>query len=326
VSSSAARTKAERRELLIGLAGAFVLSACGGEVPAPSSAARSKRTKGHERLDPIELFPADLDLVVRIDLGRIRAQLGPLFDVVAARVEEEGEKAEALAALALKRANIAWIGLRVADLDAGDRLLVVQGDVEDLRPDPAIYRLVDPPLRDDVKTFDRDGPLPRGATARIHQLGAQTIAFVTPIEVDSVARVLHVGPDVGRRDPPAEGLVSADLRARRLPASLERRFPSIASIIRGVEGARAVVTMAEETLRLDITVRAVSEEPSQKTEKLLRALFEGGQASRYALLFEDVTIERLERAVDVRWSLKPLVLRALLDGTIKTSEPVEPTR
>jgi hypothetical protein len=111
-----------------------------------------------------------------------------------------------------------------------------------------------------------------------------------------------------------------------LPASLEKRFPSIASIIRGLDRARAVVTMAEEALRLDLQINATTEGAAQKTEKLVSALVAGGRGSRYAPLFEDVRIERLERSVSVRWSLSPSVLRSLLDGTIKAPEPVEPSR
>jgi hypothetical protein len=42
--------------------------------------------------------------------------------------------------------------------------------------------------------------------------------------------VLRDGADERRGDPSREGVVSVDVRARRLPASLERRFPSIGAI------------------------------------------------------------------------------------------------
>ncbi|MRG95219.1 hypothetical protein [Polyangium spumosum] len=313
-----------RRALLLGLFALGSAAACGGEVPAPKSP--RKRKGKRESLDPAELFPADLDLVVRVDLGRMRAQLGPLAEVLSARVEDESGGEEAIVSLAITRAKVVWIGLRAADAEAGDRVLVVEGDVEDVRPDPGIFRLVDPPIADDVRTWERRGPLGRATTARIHAFGTRMIMFVTPVEADSVARVLEEGPDDRRRDPAAEGLVSVDLRARRLPPSLERRFPSIASIIGGLDRARASAVMVGDALRIDAEITAGTGQAAGKAENLLRALREGGQGSRYAALFEDVRIERIDRSVRVRWDFSSEVLRAMLEGKLAAPEEMQGER
>lgn len=311
-----------RRAILLGLGALAFAAACGGEVPAPKSPRKGKR----EILDPAELFPADLDLVLRVDLGRMRAQLGPLAEVLSARVEEESGSEEALVSQAIARAKVVWIGLRAADADAGDRVLVIEGDVEDVRPDPKLFRLVDPPIADDVRTWERSGPLARATTARIHAFDGRLIMFVTPVEVDSVDRVLKKGPDERRRDPAAEGLVSADLRARRLPPSLERRFPSIASIIGGLERARASAVMVGDALRVDAEITAGTGQAAGKAENLLRALREGGQGSRYAAAFEDMRIERVDRSVRVRWDFSSEVLRAVLEGKLAAPEKVQDDR
>ena len=299
-----------RRALMLGLGALAFTAACGGEVPAPQAPRKGKGAF----LDPAELFPADLDLVLRVDLGRMRSQLGPLAEVLSARVEEESGGEEALVSQAIARAKVVWIGLRAADAEAGDRVLVVEGDIEDVRPDPGIFHLVDPPLADDIRSWERKGPLGRATTARVHAFADRMIMFVTPVEVDSVDRVLAKGPDDRRRDPAAEGLISADLRARRLPPSLERRFPSIASIIGGLERARATAVMVGDALRVDAEILAGTGQAAGKAENLLRALREGGQGSRYAALFEDMRIERVDRAVRVRWDFSSDVLRALLDN------------
>ncbi|MDI1429349.1 hypothetical protein [Polyangium sorediatum] len=322
MSSKRASAPAEvfRRAFVLGLGAlAFGTAACGGEVPAPKAPARGKR----DVLDPAELFPADLDLVLRVDLGRMRAQLGPLADVLSARVEEESGGEEALVSQAIARAKVVWIGLRAADAEAGDRVLVIEGDVEDVRPDPKLFRLVDPPIADDIQSWERTGPLGRATTARIHTFAGRMILFVTPVEVDSVERVLRKGPDERRRDPAAEGLVSADLRARRLPPSLERRFPSIASILGGLERARASAVMVGDALRVDAEITAGTGQAAGKAENLLRALREGGQGSRYAALFEEMRIERVDRAVRVRWDLSSDVLRALLEGKLAAPERMQ---
>ncbi|HVK68306.1 MAG TPA: hypothetical protein VM694_27795 [Polyangium sp.] len=321
MSSKRASAPAEvfRRAFVLGVGALAFPAACGGEVPAPKAPTRGKR----DPLDPAELFPADLDLVLRVDLGRMRAQLGPLADVLSARVEEESGSEEALVSQAIARAKVVWIGLRAADADAGDRVLVIEGDVEDVRPDPKLFRLVDPPIADDIRSWERTGPLGRATTARIHTFADRMIVFVTPVEVDSVERVLLKGPDERRRDPAAEGLVSADLRARRLPPSLERRFPSIASIIGGLDRARASAVMVGDALRVDAEITAGTGQAAGKAENLLRALREGGQGSRYAALFEEMRIERVDRAVRVRWDLSSDVLRALLEGKLAAPERMQ---
>jgi hypothetical protein len=62
------------------LALALALTACGGSKDA-AQAAQGRRIPGGARLDrdldPIDVIPADLDLVVRVDLGRMRSALGP---------------------------------------------------------------------------------------------------------------------------------------------------------------------------------------------------------------------------------------------------------
>ncbi len=292
-----------------------VLSVVAANVACSSTAPKLARsTKRKEQLDAVELFPADLDLVLRVDLARMRAALGPMANGLSSRVGSEIDARDELAAKAIERARVAWIGTRLADIETGDRVLVVEGDVEDLRPDPGIFQLLDPPLSDVIKTFERRGPISRDATARVHLLGARTIVFVSGVEVDGVERILLRGADPGRRDPPADGLLSADLRGRRLPPGLERRFPSIGAIVRGIERARASVTMVDEGLQADVEVMTVSSAASTKLEGFLNALREGGQGSRYAVLFDGLHVERIERAVRVKWLVPIEMLRRLVDG------------
>lgn len=311
----------ERRPWLLGIASIVLGAACGGEVPAPASA---RRAKGQRRFDdPSELFPADLDLVVRVDLGRMRAQLGPAAELLTSRGWPETERGEEIVSHAIRRANVVWIGMRLADVDAGDRVLLVEGDLEDLRPDRSTFEPVDPPLADQVRTWERRGPLARASTARVHAFSGRMIAFVTPVEIDSVERVLKRGPDARRRDPSAEGVLSVDVRGKRLPPSLERRFPSIAAIIGGLSRARASATMRGDALRIDAEIQANDGRAATKAEGLLHALREGGMAGRYASLFEDVRIERIERAIRVRWRLSTAVLRGLLEGGAGEAEDVQ---
>ncbi len=308
-SDAAAVTKIGRRAILSILGLAVSNLACASNA-APRAATPPKR----RHIDAAELLPGDLDAVLRIDLARMRAALGPMTQSLSARVGAEVDGQDELAAKAIERARVVWIGTRLADMDTGDRVLIIEGDVEDLRPDPIVFHKLDPPFSDDVKTFERRGPLSRNATARIHLLGERTIVFVSSVEADGVERILRRGADPDRRDPPADGLLSADVRGRRLPPQLERRFPSIGSIVRGINRARASVTMVDEGLKLDIEVTNGSIPASTKLEGFLKALREGGQGSRYAVLFEEMHVERIEQAVRVKWLVPLEMLQKLVDA------------
>ncbi len=298
-----------RRALLslMGLAASTV--ACASTSPRRGA---SKPKRRH--VDAVELLPGDLDAVLRIDLARMRAALGPITQSLSTRVGSEVDVQDELATKAIERARVVWIGTRLTDMDTGDRVLIIEGDVEDLRPDPVVFHVVDPPLSDDVKTFERKGPLSRNATARIHLLGARTIVFVSSVEADGVERILRQGADPDRRDPPADGLLSADVRGRRLPPQFERRFPSIGSIVRGINRARASVTMVDEGVKLDIEVTNVSTPASRKLEGFLSALREGGQGSRYATLFDGLSVERIEQAVRVKWIVPIEMIQKLIEA------------
>jgi len=320
VSSKRANTNADEldisevravgRRMFLGVLGVAAANvACSSTTPK-----QSKSTKRRRHFDAVDLFPADLDAVLRVDLARMRAALGPMANGLSSRVGAEIDVHDALAATAIERAKVAWIGTRLGDVEAGDRVLIVEGDVEDLRPDPGLFQVLDPPLSDAIKTFERKGPLARDATARIHLLGARTIMFVSGVEVDGVERVLLRGADPGRRDPPAEGLLSADLRGRRLPPELERRFPSIGTILRGVMRARASVTIVDEGLKADVEITALSHAAGTKVEVFLNALREGGQGSRYSALFEGLHVERIEKTVRVTWLVPLEMLRKFVEA------------
>ena len=297
VESKAPAARAIPRRSLLGVLGLGAINvACRSTTPR---AAKSPERRQH--FDAVELFPADLDLVVRVDLARMRVALGPMAQSLSSKMSADLELDDALMLRALEQARVAWIGTRIGDMETGDRVLVVEGDVEDVRPDGDVFTEMDPPLVEGVKSFERRGPLARDATARIHLLGSQTILFTTGVEVDGVERVLLHGPDPGRRDPRAEGILGLDVRGRRLPPRLERKFPSIGSIARGVKRVQANVTLVDDQVRADFEVTTNSAAEGTKLTKFLNALREGGQASRYAVFFDGLQVERVEHVVRMKW-------------------------
>lgn len=331
MSSKPARRRVEPRwgtaaARALALAALFV-AACGSD-PARDARGPSGRPPGSRvvrQIDPPDLFPADLDLVLRVDVARMNAAIGPAAaSELSARASlRGGEGEDELLKEALSRAQIVWIGLRLADIDAGDRILVAEGKLGGLRPDPAAY----PPVAAEIECIsiaERADGAPRAGTAQVIQLGDRAMAFVSPIEVDSVARVLRDGPDKRRGDPAREGIVSVDLRPRRLPVSLERRFPSIGAIIAGIKRVRAAVVPTADGVRLDAEISARSKPAAERVLRFLKALRDNVADPEHKDLMKELSIEHVGEAVRVRWALPARALASLVQAPLTAPPALAP--
>jgi hypothetical protein len=330
VSSKLARRRVEPRwgtaaARALALAALFV-AACGSD-PARDARGPSGRPPGSRvvrQIDPPDLFPADLDLILRVDVARMNAAIGPAAaSELSARasLRGEGEGQDELLKEALSRAQIVWIGLRLADIDAGDRVLVAEGKLGGLRPDPAAYQPVAADI-EGISIAERADVAPRAGTAQVIQLGDRAMAFVSPMEVDSVARVLRDGPDKRRGDPAREGIVSVDLRPRRLPVSLERRFPSIGAIIAGIKRVRAAVIPTADGVRLDAEISARSKPAAERVLRFLKALRDNVADPERKGLMKELSIEHVGEAVRVRWTLPARALASLVQAPL-TAPPAQ---
>jgi hypothetical protein len=331
VSSKPARRRVEAlggaaAARALALAALFV-AACGSD-PARDAKGPFARPPGSRivrQIDPPDLFPADLDLVLRVDVARMNAAIGPAAaSELSARasLRGEGEGEDELLKEALSRAQTVWIGLRLADIDAGDRVVVAEGKLNGLRPDPATYRAVATDI-EGVSIAERSEGAPRAGTARVIRLGDRAMAFVSPIEVDSVARVLRDGPDERRGDPAREGIVSLDIRPRRLPVSLERRFPSIGAIIAGIKRVRAAVVPTADGVRLDAEIIARSKPAAERVLRFLKALRDNVAAPESKDLMKELSIEHVGEVVRVRWALPARALASLVQAPILEEGPTE---
>ncbi|MBI4703015.1 MAG: hypothetical protein HY744_18010 [Deltaproteobacteria bacterium] len=260
---------------------------------------------------PGDLLPADLDLVLRFDLGRLRAALGPepsqeLSAQALGRAPDEGLVREALRA-----ADVVWLGLRAADLEAGDRVLVVEAAAAPV-PDPIAWKPL-PSGRTGVRLFDSRTPAPRDGTSRIVKVGERVLAFVSPVEVASVSRVLRDGPDARRRQPAAAGLVSVDWRGRRLSPLLENRYPALASVLGSIAELRASVELVGADLNLDARVGCKDPGAAARVERVLKTIGAAApQLPQHAELLRALALSRAESTVQVHWPLpRQAVLAAL---------------
>ncbi|WP_437710679.1 hypothetical protein WMF45_37440 [Sorangium sp. So ce448] len=312
------RAAAEVRAAAVAAAAlmALGLPACGdaGGGPPARDAASPAGPRVVRRIEPADLLPADLDLVVRVDVARMRDGLGQAASDELARRALDEVPDEALES-ALQRADVVWLGLRLADLEEGDRVVVLEGRMAGLTPDPGRWEPA-PAAQDGVAVFDRRGGVAgsRADTARIIALGDRAVALVSAVEVSSVARLLRDGPDARRGDPAAEGLVSLDLRARRLPPYVARRFPSIGALVAGVARVRAVASLHDEGVRLDVELVGVDAAGAERARRFLEVFRDNVEDARYADLMKELSIEQVESTVRLRWLFPAPLVLALLSG------------
>jgi hypothetical protein len=296
------------------LALSLALSAgCGAEVPAGGAGAMPRVPEGPRvarQVDAPDLLPKDLDLVVRVDLARMRSGLGPdatkQLSARAVALSPGSADQEAILATALGRAEVVWVGMRLTDVESGDRVVVAEGRLAGLAPEPGgpDWNQQKTAIAD-VFVYDRATPPPRAGTARIVAVGDRILAFVSPVQVAAVDRVLRNGPDEGRGDPAAEGIFSVDLRARPLPWLLARRFKHIADILEG---------LVDDGAKLEGEIVAKSSESADKAMKFLAILRDNVQDPKYVELMSKAKLERVGKRVQLKWEVPARAVLGMVSG------------
>lgn len=299
----------KRAAAICSAAALFASAGCG---PAKDAKTGVRPPQLAKHLYAADLLPADLDVVIRVDMARLKAGLGPnVAEALAARAAEAG--GEGFVSEAMARADTVWIGLRLADVDAGDRVLIAEGRLGEVRIEPADWQETTPTATmERVQILDRIEPAPRAGTGRIVVYDKKLYAFVSPAEIDATTRLLRTGPDEGRGDPTADGLVSADVRGHRLPPSLEKKYPSIALIIAGIVRIRGSATLGDDGVRVAIDVTAKSPEAAKRVERFLSTLRETGESTRFAPLMKTVKIDQVDAHLHLTATVPaPMILGAL---------------
>ena len=287
--------------VFVSLVAPALMAACGTTVPFGGIEV-GRPADPLAEVEPLDLVPADLDLVVRFDLAALRAGLGaePLAVVTDRAMGRQGD---ALLERALSQADVAWLALRPRDAAAGDRVLVLDAPARDLAPEDERFREVESPSPD-VDLFQAAGAIERDGVALVALVGDRASLFASPVEASSVRRVLREGPDPGRGEPEATGLVSVDWRAAHAAAGLEGRFPSLAKVLGGIERVRAQIDLAGQTLELGAGVRCKSTHAADRLLRFLVAIRDGTrEGSRYAEILQKLDLSVEGTSLQARWSL-----------------------
>ena len=209
-----------RRELLLGLA--TLAGGCGPRRLSPPPAAPRV-------VSAAELIPPDLDVIVRMDLARMKTALGGLTaqalsrevlsrEVLSRAAPKDSEDADPFVVDSLLAADVVYLGYRPSPLLLPlDRVLALQGHFPPLtKAPPGFSGLVD--LGADVRYWDRrpETEPQRSATFRIYAVGERVRAFVSEAELDAVERSLSGLAGPPPLAAPEEGALSLAARPRLL--------------------------------------------------------------------------------------------------------------
>lgn len=315
----------KRALLLAALTFGGAVAGCGKTVPhggvprAPDGASNGKVTT---ITGPTELMPADLDLVVRVDLAKVRSDLGKQASVelLGEALDQSGVRGVARQTLA--EADVVWLGLRVSDFEYGDHVMIATRTAKRPKPDDgeaAHGRLLTPdPIAWDasatgvaaVRRFVAKKPPERAGTARVYTVGETAAVFVSPVEEHSVERLLRRGPDPERGDPRARGLVSLDLHTPALSVPLAAKVPALATLIASITRMRATVDLFGDQLELEGTIKCRDAAAASKIETYLATF--ASPNTRFAELLAAMEVARTGASVSVRWRLPQAVITELL--------------
>ena len=258
-----------RRALLLGLSAV----ACGPKA-APALPPAPTITSA------VELIPPDLDVVVRLDLARVKAVLGATALTALSRQvlahDRGGAEPDELVVASLLAAEQVYLGYRPSPLGAPlDRVLALQGHFEPLaRALTGFSSATD--VGRDLRYWDRSAaPTSRGGVARVYAWGDRVRAFVSEAELDAVERTLSGLGAERRLEPPEEGTLSLAARPRLLGRLAGQG--ALRELLEDAKALRAVADLESDGVRLELELLLSGAEQARRlasagTQVLARAM------------------------------------------------------
>jgi hypothetical protein len=293
---------------------AFSVLACGSDRRAPPAAPALG--------SPVDVIPADLDWVVRLDVARVRSALGTamLSMLRDKTLEKRADGASLFLADAFERTDVLVIGTRFDEGALADAVLALTGDFKGM--DPRKYATTPPwqaalDLGGDVRRYDRKRPNIRSDVARLYLGGSDVIVAATEAELDSLEAVIEHGAPSNRLKPRERGFISVALGLRSLGPT--ERFPSLAEAFASARMIEGFVDTAGDGFRVEATCELASDAAAAHGKELLetaRAAFDE-QGGRFSGLAHRTTVEAQGPFVVVRAELVRDVLGDLLGEALR---------
>jgi hypothetical protein len=254
-----------------------------------------------------------LDLVVRVDMKRVREALGAQAEsrLVAQVPASTGRRdATRLLRAALQRADTVWLALRLGlPFEQMDNVLVLQGSFSGLDPRDSAPSDWGTPMDlggawrvyEALQTKTRAGP------ARLYARGEALWVVVSGAEIDSFERCVHNPSTPDKLEPEERGIISLSSRLRPLAAELQERAPAAARLLSKAVTLRASAEIVAQTVSAELAIEfrdAAQASEAAQASKVLAELFKspGNQPhpTLAQLVAESTQIEAVAETLVIR--------------------------
>jgi hypothetical protein len=262
---------------------------------------------------PQDAIPADLDVVMRFDVARMRSALGPSWSGEWRRHAPGGllgvERDDPLLSDALARADTVWLALRPGlRPDLTDNVIVLAGRYADFDPQgyPSQPKWTAPTdLGGGWRVSERPVPAVRSAPVRLYLRHSELLVFVSEAELDSVERAVEQGARDPHVEPPSQGAISVEARGRALARLVRDQAPAAARLLRRASALRGHADISTRGLRAEVELEF---EAARVAEQAARALSEliresSAQHAFFSVLGQAVQVEAVGSVVVARIAL-----------------------
>jgi len=210
--------------------------------------------------EPALSIPGDLDLVIRVDLARLRDLFGLAFEAAldemlarAPGAAADGDTGRLLLRV-LSRADTVWLGARPGlSPELTDNVLVARGRFAGIVPD-AIGG--DPPwdrperLGGGVLRYERRAPELRATPAVMYLREPDRIVIGSTAEIDALELTLERAEGQPPLRAPEAGIVALAARVPELSQKLRSRAPTLTRLLDGAERLSCAIDRRGDELEL----------------------------------------------------------------------------
>jgi hypothetical protein len=271
--------------------------------------------------EPALVLPADLDLVLRLDLTRLRAALGIDADALLRKLSEsapsdepDADTSRTLLAL-LAHAETLWIAVRPGlSAELTDGVIALRGDFRNVIPSslggvPRWSHARD--LGGGLLRFEREPPRMRAAPAVMYLRLPDVVVVGSEAEVDALERSVEAGNADAALRAPESGLIAAAARLGSLRRRLAERAPTLSRYVEGAERLEGSFDRQGELFKLRVDVRFETADQVTTLATELKRLQESVRAEGHAWV-DHFAFEPLQENLAVRLELRPDELAMLV--------------
>lgn len=226
-------------------------------------------------------LPSSLDLVLRVDLGKLRRALPDLGELSrsAARGDDDDARAKVVDILATRGREI-WIGAR--DRTFEDLVIAANGDFELLDLGPSFIVTGENPSE---RVLERAAAKRSGPAWILHK--KSSLVIVTPGMLDAVSRTRAKG-ERSVHDVPRDGVIGFSAKARALVGESAAQKPPFASMAL----AEGSLDIEGGLLRGTLLASFKSDADADHAEKVANALLERARERGNEEMLAGVTVVR----------------------------------